>query len=56
MRESILKKEAEMKRVFTISVVIFAVVLAAVVSGHAQSRAVDRSAVPLPPETERRSG
>lgn len=39
-----------MKRVFAISVVVFAVVLAAYVSGHAQSRAVDRSAVPLPPD------
>ena len=44
------KKEGEMKRVFAISVLIFAVVLAPFVSGHAQSRAVDRSAVPLPPD------
>ena len=39
-----------MKKVFAVSVLVFAVMLAAFASGHAQSKPVDRSAVPLPPD------
>ena len=39
-----------MKRLFTISALLFASLLLTVASGYTQTRTVDKSPVPLPPE------